>query len=66
MALVNLRYDLAMNLIERGAAINQWDYFGRTPLYAAVDTHLVPGRSNRGDLPAVEKHNCLRCGKAAA
>ncbi len=59
LSLVNMRYDLAMNLIERGADINQWDYFGRTPLYAAVDTHLVPGRSNRGDLPAVEKHTAF-------
>ena len=63
LSLVNLRYDMAMNLIERGAEINQWDYFGRTPLYAAVDTHLVPGRSNRGDLPAVEKHNAYEVAK---
>lgn len=59
LALVNMRYDIAVTLIERGADINQWDYFGRTPLYAAVDTHLLPGRSNRGDLPAVEKHSAL-------
>jgi len=63
LALVNLRYDMAMNLIERGADINQWDYFGRTPLYAAVDTHLVPGRSNRGDLPALEKHTAYEVAK---
>jgi len=63
LALVNMRYDLAMNLIERGAEINQWDYFGRTPLYAAVDTHLVPGRSNRGDLPAVEKYTAYDVAK---
>lgn len=59
LALVNMRYDIAVTLIERGADINQWDYFGRTPLYAAADTHLVPGRSNRGDLPAVENHSAL-------
>ena len=59
LALVNLRYDIAMLLIERGADINQWDYFGRTPLYAAVDTHLLPGRSNRGDLPSTDKHSAL-------
>ena len=63
LALVNMRYDMAMNLIERGADINQWDYFGRTPLYAAVDTHLVPGRSNRGDLPAVEKYTAYDVAK---
>jgi len=59
LALVNMRYDMALNLIERGADINQWDFFGRTPLYVAVDTHLLPGRSRRGDLPAVEKHTAL-------
>jgi ankyrin repeat protein len=59
LALINMRYDIAMLLIERGADINQWDYYGRTPLYAAVDMHLVPGRSNRGDLPAVEKHSAM-------
>lgn len=63
LALVNMRYDIAMLLIERGADINQWDYWGRTPLYAAVDTHLVPGRSNRGDLPAVDEHSALDVAK---
>lgn len=59
LALVNMRYDMALNLIDRGADINQWDFFGRTPLYVAVDTHLLPGRSRRGDLPAVESHTAL-------
>jgi len=59
LALVNMRYDIAMLLIENGADINQWDYFGRTPLYAAVDTHLVAGRSNRGDLPSVDQYTAL-------
>ena len=59
LALLNLRYDIAMLLIERGADINQWDFYGRTPLYAAVDTHLVPGRSNRGDLPTLDEHDAM-------
>jgi uncharacterized protein len=63
LSLVNMRYDTALALIERGADINQWDYFGRTPLYVAVDTHLLAGRSNRGDLPALEEHTALDVAK---
>ena len=63
LSLVNMRYDIAMALINRGADINQWDFFGRTPLYAAVDTHLVPGRSNRGDLPTLDKHSAFDVAK---
>lgn len=59
LALLNLRYDIAMTLVERGADVNQWDYYGRTPLYAAVDTNLVPGRSNRGDLPSTDEHTAV-------
>jgi len=63
LSLVNMRYDIAMELINRGADINQWDFFGRTPLFAAVDTHLVPGRSNRGDLPTLDKHSAFDVAK---
>jgi len=63
LALVNMRYDVAMLLIERGTDINQWDFFGRTPLFAAVDTHLVAGRSDRGDLPATDKYTALEVAK---
>jgi len=63
LALVNMRYDIAMTLVERGANINQWDFFGRTPLYAAVDTHLVPGRSNRGDLRSLDTHTAYDVAK---
>jgi len=63
LSLVNMRYDMALMLIERGADINQWDYFGRTPIYAAVDTHLVAGRSNRGDLPSTDQHTAYEVAK---
>ncbi|MGH8241684.1 MAG: hypothetical protein ACREXP_32330, partial [Steroidobacteraceae bacterium] len=29
-------------LIEAGADINLWDFWGQTPLYVAVDMHVVP------------------------
>jgi ankyrin repeat protein len=53
MALVNMRFDIARYLVERGADVNQWDYWGRTPLYAAADTNILP-MSQRGDLPPVQ------------
>ncbi|MES2624363.1 MAG: ankyrin repeat domain-containing protein [Pseudomonadota bacterium] len=53
LALINLRFDIARYLIEQGADVNQWDYYGRTPLYTAVDMNIVPA-SYRGDLPPVQ------------
>lgn len=53
MALLNMRFDIALYLIEQGADVNQWDYWGRTPLYAAVDVNILPA-SQRGDLPPLE------------
>ena len=41
-ALDNLHYDLAKMLIEQGANPNTWDWWGRTPLYVAVDMHSYP------------------------
>ena len=55
MALLNMRFDIASYLVEQGAEVNQWDYWGRTPLYMAVDMNIVP-LSERGDpLPVNEK-----------
>ncbi len=39
---MNLRFDTAKVLIENGADIQLWDFYGQTPLYAAVDTNTVP------------------------
>ncbi len=53
-ALLNMHFDIAKLLLERGADVNQWDYWGRTPLYAAVDVNILPA-SARGDLPPVQQ-----------
>jgi ankyrin repeat protein len=53
LAFINLRFDIAKYLVERGADVNQWDYWGRTPLYAAADMNILPA-SYRGDLPAYD------------
>ena len=54
LALINMRFDISRYLVERGADVNQWDFWGRTPLYAAVDMNILPN-SNRGDLPPVQE-----------
>jgi ankyrin repeat protein len=58
MALLNLHYDTAAVLIDQGADVRRWDWWGRTPLYAAIDLHRIP-RSRRGDLPSTDTLTAL-------
>ena len=53
IALLNLRWDTALALIDAGADPTQWDVFGRSPVYAAVD---LDARLSSGhpDIPAFE------------
>ena len=54
LALINLHFDTAAALIEAGADINQWDLFGRAPLYNALDLHTLPV-GGRTDIPSEDK-----------
>lgn len=49
MANLNANWDSAKLLIEAGAWLDKWDYYGRSPLYAAVDYNTLPhgGRADR-------------------
>lgn len=49
MATLNARWDSARLLIEAGAWLDKWDYYGRFPLYGAVDYNTLPhgGRPDR-------------------
>jgi ankyrin repeat protein len=49
LAIDNLHFDLAKYLIAAGANPNKWDWWGRTPLYSAVDVNTLPhgGRPDR-------------------
>jgi ankyrin repeat protein len=53
MALMNIHWDTAKLLIERGADVTLWDFYGQTPLYAAVDMNTLP-KGRRVELPATD------------
>ena len=42
IATENFNFDVAAYLIKHGADVNRWDWWGRTPLYAAVDLNTLP------------------------
>ena len=48
VAIMNANWDLAKQLIEAGADVNQWDIFGEAPLFTAVDlrTRIDGGRAS--------------------
>jgi ankyrin repeat protein len=54
LALINLHFDTAAALVEAGADVNQWDLFGRGPLYNAIDLHTLP-TGGRTDIPSEDK-----------
>jgi ankyrin repeat protein len=51
MALINLHFATALALIDAGADINQWDLFGRGPLFNAIDLNTLPA-GGRPDIPS--------------
>jgi ankyrin repeat protein len=59
LAILNQQYDLAAYLIRQGADVDQWDWYGRTPLYAAVDLNTIP-RGGRPDRPSLNETTSLQ------
>ncbi len=51
LALINMHYETAIALIEADADINQWDLFGRAPLFNAIDLNTLPA-GGRPDIPS--------------
>ncbi|HVY80520.1 MAG TPA: ankyrin repeat domain-containing protein [Steroidobacteraceae bacterium] len=49
IAVNNFHFDVGAYLLKHGANPNKWDWWGRTPLYLAVDLNTVPhgGRPDR-------------------
>jgi ankyrin repeat protein len=54
MSLLNANFDVAAYLIRKGANVNKWDWYGQTPLYAAVDLNTVP-HGGRPDRPSLDE-----------
>jgi uncharacterized protein len=59
MAVINAQWDTAQYLIKKGANPNKWDFWGRAPLYAAVDLHTIP-RGGRPDWPSLDETTPLQ------
>lgn len=53
LALINLHFETAVALIEAGADVNQWDLFGRAPLFNALDLNTLPV-GGRPDIPSTD------------
>jgi ankyrin repeat protein len=53
-AVWNTRFDVAKYLIAHGADVNRWDWWGRTPLYLAVDYVTLP-HGGRPDQPSLDQ-----------
>jgi ankyrin repeat protein len=58
LAIMNMHFDTAKFLIEAGADVQLWDFYGETPLYAAVDMNVVP-RGLRPDIPSLDRTTSL-------
>src|SRR5215813_7209889 len=54
MATLNGRWDVAKYLINKGANVNKWDWWGQSPLYAAVDLNTLP-HGGRPDRPSLDE-----------
>jgi len=52
VAIMNANWDLAKQLIDAGADVNQWDIFGEAPLYTGVELrNRIDGGRNSIDAP---------------
>ena len=58
IATLNARFDTAKVLLDAGANPNKWDWWGRTPLYAAVDYNTLP-TGGRPDRPSADETTSL-------
>ncbi len=62
LATLNLNFDVAALLVQHGADVDKWDFWGRSPLYAAVDMNTLPvgGRADRPPAGAVAGVRLIR------
>jgi ankyrin repeat protein len=53
-AVFNTHFDVAKYLVDKGANINHWDWWGRTALYLTVDYNTLP-HGGRPDQPSLDE-----------
>src|SRR5205085_1056489 len=58
-SVLNGHFDLAAYLINQGANPDKWDWWGQSPLYAAVDMNTLP-HGGRPDRPSPEETTGLQ------
>jgi ankyrin repeat protein len=58
VATLNGRWDIAKYLINKGANVNKWDWWGQSPLYAAIDMNTIP-HGGRPDRPSLDDASSL-------
>jgi ankyrin repeat protein len=58
MAITNGHYDTADFLLDAGVDPDRWDWWGRTPLWEAVDMNTLP-HGGRADLPSLDRTTSL-------
>jgi uncharacterized protein len=54
ISMINLHFDFAAYMVGAGADVNRWDFWGQTPLYAAIDMATLPS-GGRPDLPSEDR-----------
>ncbi len=59
LALENFAYDTAQLLLEAGANPHLWDWWGRTPLYVAVDVSSFGGPAARTAQGSIGAHDII-------
>ncbi len=59
MAIWNQHFDTAAYLIKAGANVNKWDWWGRGPLWCAVDLNTIP-HGGRADGPSLDETSPLQ------
>src|SRR5215467_376021 len=59
LSILNMNFDVAAYLIDKGANVNKWDWWGQSPLYAAVDVNTIP-HGGRPDRPSLDETTSLQ------